>query len=79
MIKGNVKKDYVTFDVKIGDKVKFYIEVAQQNIGTTGKEKIGTVIKINPTTFKVEDEKGKEHNISKTWYKGATYLPSILK
>ena len=39
MIKGNVKKDYVTFDVKIGDKVKFYIEVAQQNIGTTGKKK----------------------------------------
>ena len=46
MIKGNVKKDYVTFDVKIGDKVKFYIEVAQQNIGTTGKKKQVQLLKL---------------------------------
>lgn len=73
------KGDYITLDVKIGDKVKFYVDVPQQNIGTTGEKVIGTVIKINPTTFTVKDKKGKEHKISKTWFKGATYLPSIIK
>ena len=73
------KDDYITLDVKIGDKVKFYVDVPQQNIGTTGEKVIGTVIKINPTTFTVKDKKGKEHKISKTWFKGATYLPSIIK
>lgn len=73
------KDDYITLDVKIGDKVKFYIDVPVQNIGKTGEKTIGTVIKINPTTFTVKDKKGKEHKISKTWFKGATYLPSIIK
>jgi hypothetical protein len=73
-----MKNNYVTFDVKIGDKVKFYVMVPEQNIGTTGEERIGTVIKINPKTFTVKDENGDEHRIDKTWYKGASYLPSII-
>ena len=52
-----MKNNYVTFDIKIGDKVKFYIMVPLQNIGTTGEERIGTVIKINPKTFTVKDDK----------------------
>jgi|LakMenE18May11ns_1017448.scaffolds.fasta_scaffold9959390_3 hypothetical protein len=71
--------DFITLDVKIGDKVKFYLNVPLQNIGTTGEKQIGTVIKINPSTFTVKDKKGEEHKISKRWYKGATYLPSIVK
>jgi hypothetical protein len=74
-----MKNNYITFDVKIGDKVKFYIMVPEQNIGTTGEERIGTVIKINPKTFTVKDnEGGNEYKIDKTWYKGASYLPSII-
>ena len=73
------KDNYTTLDVKIGDKVKFYVDVPVQNIGTTGEKTIGTVIKINPTTFIVKDKKGGEHKIYKTWFKGATYLPSIIK
>jgi len=74
-----MKNNYVTFDVKIEDKVKFYIMVPLQNIGTTGEERIGTVIKINPKTFTVkDDEGGNEYKIDKTWYKGASYLPSII-
>jgi hypothetical protein len=73
------KNNYTTLDVKIGDKVKFYVEVPIQNIGKDGEKTIGTVIKINPTTFIVKDKKGREHKISKTWFKGATYLPSIIK
>ena len=74
-----MKNNYITFDVKIGDKVKFYIMVPEQNIGTTGEKRIGTVIKINPKTFTVKDDKGgNEYKIDKTWYKGASYLPSII-
>jgi hypothetical protein len=74
-----MKNNYITFDVKIGDKVKFYIMVPEQNIGTTGEKRIGTVIKINPKTFTVkDDEGGNEYKIDKTWYKGASYLPSII-
>ena len=32
------KDNYITLDVKIGDKVKFYIDVPVQNIGTTGEK-----------------------------------------
>ncbi|CAB4138575.1 hypothetical protein UFOVP331_135 [uncultured Caudovirales phage] len=73
-----MKNNYITFDVKIGDKVKFYVMVPEQNIGTTGEERIGTVIKINPKTFVVKDESGNEYKIDRTWYKGASYLPSII-
>jgi hypothetical protein len=73
-----MKNNYITFDVKIGDKVKFYAMVPEQNIGTTGEERIGTVIKINPKTFTVKDESGNEHKIDKTHHKRNTYLPSII-
>ena len=79
-VNNKVNNNYITFDVNIGDKVKFYTMVPLQNIGTTGEECIGTVIKINPKTFTVKDEKGgADYKIHKTWYKGASYLPSIIK
>lgn len=79
LLNENDEIDYVVLDVKVGDKVKFYIDVPLQNIGTTGKKLIGTVTKINPSNFTVKDKKGEEHKISKKWHKYATYLPSILK
>ena len=69
----------ITLDVKVGDKVQFYVSVPVQNVGSTTKKTTGTVIKVNPTTFIVKDTKGKEHKVSKTWHKNSTDLPSILK
>lgn len=67
----------IVLNPKVGDRVKHYVFVPDQNIGTTSKKVYGEVIKINRTTFVVEDRSGATHKISKEWHPNASFIPKV--
>ena len=72
-------KKNVVLNPAVGDKVKFYVNVPVQNIGTTLEPRYGIIKKVNPKTFTVVDGLGEEHKVAIEYHKNCSHIPTIIK